>query len=134
MLALLMRASPLPLWGFLSLSIDEEALSNGTFMINNAQGIFPEGTMFRAPDSDPLPPPLPLADNFSPVQETLEIQLTLSSKTDSGVCRVVSGRYSTQDAAVAAEIAGGDEIPPYPGGAQSARPGCRLARYSRPRR
>src|ERR1017187_1330857 len=54
MLAFWMRTSPLPAWGFVELSVDQDALANGAFRISMAQGIFPDGTIFSAPDSDTL--------------------------------------------------------------------------------
>lgn len=110
MLAFLMRTSPVPQWGFLELHVDEEALTYGTFKIVSAQGIFPEGIMFSAPDSDLLPPPLALAEYFSPVDESLEIQLSLSSRTDGEGRLLSSSRYLAHEVEVADELAGADRV------------------------
>jgi type VI secretion system protein ImpJ len=72
-------------WGFRSLRIDQEALSNGAVAIQEASGIFPDGLLFDIPSSDSGPASRPLADAFDPDQESLDVFLAVPSYRDAGV-------------------------------------------------
>lgn len=121
MLAFWMRTSPLPAWGFVELSVDQDALANGAFRISMAQGIFPDGTIFSAPDSDPLPPMMSIAERFEPDQENLEVQIALSRNLAEDARTVgdeftrmfagSGGRYVTYDANLKDDLAAADERP-----------------------
>lgn len=52
-------------WGMWRLEIDRDLLGMGTFALNEVAGILPDGTLFEAPNSDPLPPPLTLDDSVA---------------------------------------------------------------------
>ncbi|HWD00077.1 MAG TPA: type VI secretion system baseplate subunit TssK [Candidatus Sulfopaludibacter sp.] len=108
-LAFWMEASPLPAWGFLDLTIDEEALAAGSFAINAAQGIFRDGSIFSIPESDPVPRVLALEEWFSPTQDSLEIQIGVSRDTRGGAA---GGRY-VMEAAPLADEGTGEEIPVF---------------------
>ncbi|MDE2052461.1 MAG: type VI secretion system baseplate subunit TssK, partial [Gammaproteobacteria bacterium] len=45
-------------WGLTHLEIERDLLAIGKLALRRARGIFPDGTPFAMPDSDPLPPPL----------------------------------------------------------------------------
>ncbi|MGH8186384.1 MAG: type VI secretion system baseplate subunit TssK, partial [Steroidobacteraceae bacterium] len=45
-------------WGFTELEVERDFLSIGKFGLRSASGVFPDGTPFRMPDDDPLPPPI----------------------------------------------------------------------------
>jgi type VI secretion system protein ImpJ len=45
-------------WGFQELELERDLLSIGKFAIQRGAGVFPDGTPFRMPDDDPLPPPI----------------------------------------------------------------------------
>src|SRR5687767_624039 len=45
-------------WGFTEIDIERDLLAIGKFALRRAAGVFPDGTPFRMPDDDPLPPPL----------------------------------------------------------------------------
>jgi type VI secretion system protein ImpJ len=45
-------------WGFTDIELERDLLSIGKFALRRAAGVFPDGTPFRMPDDDPLPPPL----------------------------------------------------------------------------
>src|ERR1700752_1346729 len=72
-------------WGFSSLQIDREALASGTFLLNSASGIFPDGLLFDIPRSDAAPPPKALADTFQPDQNEIDIYLGIPPWRDGGV-------------------------------------------------
>jgi len=43
-------------WGFTDVEIERDFLGIGKFGLRRAAGVFPDGTPFRMPDDDPLPP------------------------------------------------------------------------------
>src|SRR4051812_28753316 len=43
-------------WGFTDIEFEPDLLSIGKLAIRRAAGVFPDGTPFRMPDDDPLPP------------------------------------------------------------------------------
>src|SRR6185503_2582313 len=45
-------------WGFTEIEFERDLLSIGKVALRRAAGVFPDGTPFRMPDDDPLPPPL----------------------------------------------------------------------------
>ena len=45
-------------WGFIDVEPERDLLGIGRFGIRRASGVFPDGTPFRMPDDDPLPPAL----------------------------------------------------------------------------
>src|SRR4051794_34211387 len=45
-------------WGFTEIELERDLLSIGKFALRRAAGVFPDGTPFRMPEDDPLPPPL----------------------------------------------------------------------------
>lgn len=64
-------------YGLSSLTIDYEALANGTFSLLEARGILPDGTTFGIPDVDDAPDPIVLAERFSPVRDSHDLFLVL---------------------------------------------------------
>ena len=49
-------------YGFVRLSLDEEAIRDGTISILEARGVMPDGLSFEFPQGDPLPPALEAGD------------------------------------------------------------------------
>lgn len=72
-------------WGFERLRIDQEALAAGIFAVSSASGILPDGLLFDIPASDPAPPQRPLADQFGPDQESLDVFLTVPNYRERGL-------------------------------------------------
>ena len=66
-------------WGITRLEIDTQKLSQGKFAVKRCSGIFPDGTPFDMPDSDPLPPPLEIDSQHK--NETIELALLLESSS-----------------------------------------------------
>ena len=89
-------------WGFKSLRINQEALSSGYFGLAHASGIFPDGLLFDMPDSDPLPPPKPLAECFDQDQTTLDVYLAIPHYRERGIN--VAMPQSQADARYSAQI------------------------------
>ena len=72
-------------WGFHALQIDREALAAGTFLLNTASGIFPDGLLFDIPRSDAAPPPKPLVDCFDADQNELDVYFAIPPWRDGGL-------------------------------------------------
>lgn len=72
-------------WGFHALQVDREALASGTFLLNTASGIFPDGLLFDIPRSDAAPPPKSLADCFSPDQNEVDVYFAIPPWRDGGL-------------------------------------------------
>src|ERR1035441_7598484 len=72
-------------WGFHALQIDREALASGTFLLNNASGIFPDGLLFDIPRSDAAPPAKPIAECFQPDQNEIDIYFAIPPWRDGGM-------------------------------------------------
>ncbi len=45
-------------WGFTEIELERDLLAIGKFALRRAAGVFPDGTPFRMPDDEPLPPAL----------------------------------------------------------------------------
>jgi type VI secretion system protein ImpJ len=45
-------------WGFTEIELERDLLGIGKVALRRAAGVFPDGTPFRMPDDDPLPPPI----------------------------------------------------------------------------
>jgi type VI secretion system protein ImpJ len=45
-------------WGFVAVEIERDLLSIGKLALRRAAGVFPDGTPFRMPEDEPLPPPI----------------------------------------------------------------------------
>jgi type VI secretion system protein ImpJ len=45
-------------WGYAELALDHASLARGKLGVTSASGMLPDGTSFRFPEQDPVPPPL----------------------------------------------------------------------------
>ena len=90
-------------WGFQSLQIDNAALASGVFSISSATGIFADGLLFDIPNSDPGPPPKPLADCFEVDQESIDVFLAIPHFRERGLN--VSATQIGADTRYRAEVA-----------------------------
>jgi len=68
-------------WGCVELEVERDLLAIGKFGLRRATGVFPDGTPFRMPDDEPLPPPLDIASN---VREEI-VYLTVPVRQPSGL-------------------------------------------------
>ena len=89
-------------WGFERLKIDLEALAAGDFAVSEARGILPDGLLFDIAASEPAPPLRPLAGQFGPDQDSLDVYLTVPDYRDRGVN--VANARSGGDARYRAEV------------------------------
>ena len=64
-------------WGVSAVGLDEEALGNGTLALAHVRGLLPDGTPVHVPDADAAPPPLALAEHFSPTRDAHTVLLVL---------------------------------------------------------
>lgn len=110
---------PFP-WGVHSMEIDQETLTGGSFRLLSFRGLFPSGASVRAPDFDPTPPSVDVAEAFDPRSDTLDIYLglplrrtgwpntDLSEGTEEGK---EEARYRAKTVQVADENTGRNERP-----------------------
>lgn len=64
-------------WGVSAVGLDEEALGNGTLALAHVRGLLPDGTPVHVPDADAAPPPLALAEHFSPTRDAHTVLVVL---------------------------------------------------------
>src|SRR5882762_2561031 len=86
-------------WGLMELEIERDLLAIGKLGLRRARGIFPDGTPFVMPDSDPLPAPLEIGTQLRDQVVHLAVPLrksgaTLSTRA-SGTMEVT--RYRSRD-------------------------------------
>jgi len=71
-------------WGLTSISIDEDALTNGNFKLLKCNGIMSDGLGFKMPDNDTLPPIRAFTEQFPSTQAVLGVYLSVSSERIGG--------------------------------------------------
>lgn len=71
-------------FGLAGLTVDSDALQNGTASILHARGIFPDGLIFNMPESDLLPEPRAIADLFPPTRDSITLLLAIPPRKPSG--------------------------------------------------
>lgn len=113
-------------WGFSEIFINREALAAGSLAITRAAGLFGDGLPFSIPDSDYAPHPLPLAEQFDPDVDTVEVHLAVPHQRDRGLnvsagAREFDTRYLAETALLRDENSGLNERP-----VQVARKNLRL--------
>ncbi|HKP98593.1 MAG TPA: type VI secretion system baseplate subunit TssK [Fibrobacteria bacterium] len=64
-------------YGLASLEIDRDSLDNGFFAVRDCSGIFPDGTHFSSPRTDPLPDQRPFESFFPAAKESLGVHIAL---------------------------------------------------------
>lgn len=81
-------------WGVRSLDIDSEALASGTFRLNEASGIMPDGLVFRMPQVDALPPSREIEGFFpaTATQASVYLAIPETRANGSNVAIDASGR------------------------------------------
>jgi len=103
-------------WGLRSLSINQEALAGDAFALTSASGLFPDGLPFEIPESDPPPPPKPLAQCFEGGQTSLDVYLPIPPYRERGLNvsmgrQAADTRYLAEVAVVRDENTGAGEKP-----------------------
>lgn len=103
-------------YGLSSLMLDADALRNGTISLVHARGLLRDGLAFHMPDSDPLPPPRPIAALFPPTRESLTVRLGLPEHRQGGINCAINGthidsRYRAESQNFVDESTGNDERP-----------------------
>jgi type VI secretion system protein ImpJ len=95
-------------WGVVSLKIDQEALANGSFTVQDCRGILPDGLAFSFPDSDALPPGRPFAEYFGPNEDSMDVYLAIPERHLQGVnfgfANEAPGSVATRYAAETIEV------------------------------
>lgn len=89
-------------WGFQRLEIDQAALAAGVISLSHAAGIFPDGLLFDAPDSDAAPPPKSIVDSYQVDQDTVDVYLAVPHQRERGLN--VSGVQLSAETRYRAEV------------------------------
>ena len=72
-------------WGFERLLVDRDALAGGIFSITAASGIMSDGLLFDIPGADAPPQQRPIADQFGPDQDSLDVFLAIPNYRERGL-------------------------------------------------
>jgi type VI secretion system protein ImpJ len=88
-------------WGFAQATLDRAALAGGTCVLTALSGRFPDGLLFDAPGSDPLPAPRPLDTAWAQDQRTLTVYLAVPEYRP-GARNVAAGGLGAAGAAATA--------------------------------
>ncbi len=72
-------------YGLIGCELDGEALINGVVQLTHARGIFPDGLSFHMPESDVLPAPLPIADLFPVMRDSINVLLAIPPRRRNGL-------------------------------------------------
>ena len=76
-------------WGLTDLEIERDFLSIGKFGLRRVAGVFPDGTPFRMPDDDPLPPAIDIGANIR--DQILYLAIPLRRSGDAEIDRAGAG-------------------------------------------
>jgi type VI secretion system protein ImpJ len=103
-------------YGLQALTIDDEALRNGTLRLVQAKGVLPDGTAFHCPESDRCPEAMAVADQFSPTRDAHLLHLALPAwRADaSNVMDPALGipsRFAVREEVLVDESTGADPLP-----------------------
>jgi type VI secretion system protein ImpJ len=106
-------------YGLSAITLDPDALRNGTFLLAHARGVLPDGTAFDVPDADEAPPALALADRFSPTRDAHVVHLALprwrpdasNVREDGRVADAPAERFRALETVVPDETTGADPLP-----------------------
>jgi len=77
-------------WGFTELELELDFLGIGKFGLRRAEGVFPDGTPFRMPEDDPLPPAIDIGPQVRdqilylavPLRRAGEVEVDRSATSD----------------------------------------------------
>lgn len=64
-------------YGLAGITLDADALLNGTVSLLHARGVMPDGLAFNIPEGDPQPEPREIADVFSPTHDSHVVHLVV---------------------------------------------------------
>ena len=95
----------LKLWGFTQLEVDQQLLKLNKFAIVKARGVFPDGTPFSIPETDPAPPVLQIAPGTNnvvvrlalPVQRHGSVEVIEGEEDEADSARFLSKEFGVRD-------------------------------------
>ena len=70
-------------WGFTEIELERDFLKIGKVGFRRLAGVFPDGTPFRMPDDDPLPPPVDIAADIRDQRLFLSVPLRRAGELES---------------------------------------------------
>lgn len=98
-------------FGVTQLTLDEDAMRNGTANVRSARGIMPDGLPFSMPDADSVPAPRSLVDVFAPSAHSHVLHLVVRRFVPNGANVGAGGgrhRYRPEARTVADHVTGID--------------------------
>ena len=94
-------------YGLAGLTLDADALVNGTVSLLHARGVMPDGLAFNIPEGDPAPAPRELAEVFSPTHDSHVVHLVVPP------FRAGGANVTGLDDAAARTNGNGERLPRY---------------------
>jgi type VI secretion system protein ImpJ len=104
-------------YGLAGISLDAEALPNGTVSLVHARGVMPDGLSFHMPEGDPLPEARDIRETFSPTHESHLLLLVVPAYRSDGANfdnhnrPAQPARYREEMRTIRDEMSGRDERP-----------------------
>ncbi|MCC6587088.1 MAG: type VI secretion system baseplate subunit TssK [Bryobacterales bacterium] len=99
-------------YGLTGVSLDGDALRNGTLSLTHACGIFPDGALFHMPQADQLPPVRSIVEDFPPTAESVTLFLGLQKRKPQGAncspALTAEARYVAEQRDITDETTGTD--------------------------
>ncbi len=104
-------------WGFDQLKLDDAALKTGKIALEQASGVFPDGTPFSFPAEDEAPPPLDVQDNLKNALVYLAVPVMKSGRPefdrpdgDQNLARYRSDLSETRDSVAGSNVVADIEV------------------------
>lgn len=98
-------------WGFTEVEFERDFLKIGKVGLRRLAGVFPDGTPFRMPDDDPLPPPLDIGADLRDERIHLALPLRRAGEVESSRTPTADDlvRQEVRELQIANVAAGGGE-------------------------
>lgn len=98
-------------WGFTEVEFERDFLKIGKIGLRRAAGVFPDGTPFRMPDDDPLPPPLDVSADLRDERLHLAVPLRRAGELEAARTPTVKDlvRQQIGEFQIANVVVGGGE-------------------------
>lgn len=103
-------------WGFVTLDVDRESLTNGLFNLRGCSGVMADGLVFDLPANGPLPQAQSIKEHFPPSEQKVSVYLALpAERSRGGNCQLDSSvqdretRFSLETVSIADDNTGTNE-------------------------
>jgi type VI secretion system protein ImpJ len=98
-------------WGFTEIEFELDLLRIGKIGLRRLAGVFPDGTPFRMPDDDPLPPPLDVGQDVRDQRLYLAVPLRRPGEMDAARTATADAliRHDVREVQARSSVSGGGE-------------------------